>query len=144
MNLNENNVPERLLNVFLENYQKEKDAAIINLSSSFLEDNGQTYSYDVSDKLKLENKPPTYIKMTKVPKFGNIVVKKNGELIVLNEGDYVETAVFKNFIYDQGRENCSSLKYEKCKDSFSYVTFSEWIGKGSQKRSTIDIDPVSK
>jgi len=50
--------------------------------------------------LKLENEPPRYIKITKLPKYGNIVVKKQGKLIVLNEGDYIEAHVFKNFIYD--------------------------------------------
>jgi len=31
-----------------------------------------------------------------------------------------------------------------CKDNFSYVTFSQWIGKGPSQESVIDINPVSR
>lgn len=91
LNLSEYNVPERLLQIFLSNYQRNSDATRnqntisgdveegvaepINLSASFYQDIGPAYSYDVLDKAVQENKPPAYIKITKVPKYGNIVVK---------------------------------------------------------------------
>lgn len=33
---------------------------------------------------------------------------------------------------------------DKCQDSFSYVTMSEWVGKGPTQQSVISINPVSR
>lgn len=91
LNLGEYNVPQRLLQVFLSNYRggsddsrrtnlitgdvEEGTAEPINLSASFYNDIGPSYTYDVLDKASLETRPPAYIKITKVPEYGNIVVK---------------------------------------------------------------------
>jgi len=91
LNLGEYNVPQRLLQVFLSNYRgsstqtrnqnlltcniEDGNADPINLSASFYQDIGPSYSYDINDKAELEKKPPAYIKITKVPKYGNLVVK---------------------------------------------------------------------
>jgi len=56
----------------------------------------------------------------------------------------VQASIFKDFVYNQGEEACSVTNEEKCRDSFSYVTFSEWIGKGPQQESLININPVSR
>jgi hypothetical protein len=45
-------------------------------------------------------KPPNYVKITKTPLNGKLVVKKLGEWIVLNEGDLIETSMLKEFVYD--------------------------------------------
>jgi len=45
------------------------------LSAEFYEDIGPSYEYDVTDKIEVESNPPAYIKVTKIPKHGNIVVK---------------------------------------------------------------------
>ena len=91
LNLEEYNVPERLLQIFLSNYRggndserrvnlisgdaEEGTAEPINLSASFYQDIGPSYSYTVQDKAELESVPPAYIKITKAPKYGDIVVK---------------------------------------------------------------------
>jgi len=56
----------------------------------------------------------------------------------------VQTSIFEDFVYDQGKEACSTKNEEICKDSFSYITYSEWIGKGPQQESLININPVSR
>lgn len=66
LDLKQYNVPERLLQIFLSNYQRGSDAARrqnkiegdfeegvakpINLSASFFSDIGPAYTYDVEDK----------------------------------------------------------------------------------------------
>jgi len=160
LDLKQYNVPERLLQIFLSNYQRGTDGArrqnkiegdfeegadkAINLSASFFSDIGPAYTYDVEDKLRNENKPPAYIKITKTPKYGDLVVKKYGEQVVLNVGDIVETKIFKDFTYDQGKKTCNRDNLDKCQDSFSYVTMSEWVGKGPTQQSVISINPVSR
>lgn len=79
---------------------EEAVAEPINMSASFNESIGPSYEYDVSEKLNIENKPPAYIKITKTPHNGNIVVKQFGKQIVLNEGDMVHSEILKNFTYD--------------------------------------------
>lgn len=56
----------------------------------------------------------------------------------------MQTSIFKDFVYDQGEEACSTVNADKCRDSFSYITYSEWIGKGPQQESLININPVSR
>lgn len=84
------------------------------------------------DRLKLESAPPAYVQITRVPKHGSIIAKQWGKEVVLQKGDLVAASSFKNFVYDQGKDACSSTKKEKCKDSFAYITFSEWVGKGPE------------
>lgn len=160
LDLKQYNVPERLLQIFLSNYQRGSDAARrqnkiegdfeegvakpINLSASFFSDIGPAYTYDVEDKNQNENKPPAYIKITKIPKYGDLVVKKFGKQVVLNVGDIVEVKIFKDFTYDQGKKACNRDNMDKCQDSFSYVTMSEWVGKGPTQQSVISINPVSR
>lgn len=114
--MREYNVPERLLQIFLSNYQRnagttrrqnliageveEGAAEAINLSATFANDIGPAYSYDVVDKLKLDNAPPAYVQITRAPKHGSIVAKKRGEQVVLQKGDLVPASAFKNFVYD--------------------------------------------
>lgn len=123
---------------------EEGVAKPINLSASFFSDIGPAYTYDVEDKLRNEEKPPAYIKITRTPKYGDLVVKKYGEQVVLNVGDIVEVAVFKEFTYDQGKKACNTDNLDKCQDRFSYVTMSEWVGKGPTQQSVISINPVSR
>jgi len=92
LNLGEYDIPQRLMQIFLSNYKggvmeperranliegdvEEGTAEPINLSASFYQDIGPSYSYDVADKAEVEKKPPAYIKITKTPKYGSIVVK---------------------------------------------------------------------
>jgi len=98
----------------------------------------------MTERAEVEKKPPAYVKITKVPKHGNLVVKQRGQQVVLTEGDLVQTSIFKNFVYDQGRDVCSTKNEAKCQDSFSYVTYSEWVGKGPQQTSDIEINPISR
>lgn len=81
----------------------------------------------------LEQQPPAYVKITKTPKNGDLVVKKMGKQVVLNEGDMVESSVLKDFVYNQGKNVCNSDNEINCKDSFNYVSYGQWVGKGPQK-----------
>lgn len=96
------------------------------------------------DKLKLDSAPPAYVKITKLPKHGELIVNRYGSKVVLKKGDLVSAQTFKDFMYDQGKKVCSSETKEKCKDSFAYTTFSEWVGKGPQQSTQIMINPVSR
>lgn len=91
LNVLDYNVPQRLLQIFLSNYQIKSDgsrrqntiegnfeegvAKPIELSASFYQDIGPSYTYDITDKLVTDSKPPAYIKITKVPQNGDLVVK---------------------------------------------------------------------
>jgi hypothetical protein len=161
LSLFEEHVPERLLDVFIQNNNPgatgparmnnmieanveevsddieavegdvEEKAEAIQLSASFINP-GQGYEYNVQDISKIEQQVPTYIQITQVPQHGNLVIKKFGEEVVLNQGDFVETAQFKNFTYDQQgmATSCGTGQADKCKDTFSYMTFGQWVGKG--------------
>lgn len=118
----EEHVPERLLDVFIQNNnqggssgsitnnlieavieesidEEDNEAESVQLSASFV-NSEDGYEYNIKDLDDIENKEPTFIQITKVPQHGNIVVKRFGEHVVLNQGDFVETEQFKNFTYD--------------------------------------------
>jgi hypothetical protein len=61
----------------VEEDEEEEEAEAINLSASFV-NRGKGYEYNINDIESIENKTPTYIQITKVPKHGNIIVKKFG------------------------------------------------------------------
>lgn len=84
------------------------------------------------------------MKITKTPKNGDLVVKKLGKQVVINEGDMVEASILKDFVYNQGENVCNTENEANCKDSFNYVSYGEWVGKGPQQQSTIKINPVSR
>ena len=114
------------------------------MSASFFSDIGPSYEYDIEEISKLEEKPPTYVKITKTPKNGDLVVKKMGKQVVLNEGDMVHSSILKDFVYNQGKNVCNTENETNCKDTFNYVSYGEWVGKGPQQQSTIKINPVSR
>ena len=68
-------------------------AAPILLSTSFSTGYGQSYDYDVHDLKHIVNSRPSYIKITKTPINGELVVKKLGQNVVLQEGDVVEASM---------------------------------------------------
>jgi len=76
----------------------------------------------------LINKAPTYIKITRTPRNGELVVKKMGEQVVLNEGDLIETSMLKNFVYNQGHKGCGTENQAACTDNFNYIPYGEWVG----------------
>jgi hypothetical protein len=93
------------------------------LSATFFEDIGEAYEYNLGEISMLEQQPPAYVKITKTPKNGDLVVKKMGKQVVLNEGDMVESSVLKDFVYNQGKNVCNSDNEINCKDSFNYVSY---------------------
>jgi len=115
------------------------------LSASFTKP-GTGYEYDINDIKKVEDEVPKYIQITRVPQHGNIVVKKSGEQVVLNQGDFIETASFKNFTYDQQgmSTTCGEYQQMRCKDTFSYVTYGQWTGQGSIQQSQIKLNPFEE
>lgn len=114
-----------------EEEEEEEEAEAVQLSASFVNP-GQGYEYNINDVQEIEKNVPTYIQITRVPQHGNIVVKKLGQQVVLNQGDLIETDSFKNFTYhQQGLISPCGEKYKtRCKDSFSYVTYGQWVGQG--------------
>jgi hypothetical protein len=62
---------------------------------------GYPYHYNVTDKAKIELKPPAAIKITEVPKRGNMKMKANGKEKVLQVGDVVPAEQMDSFTYDQ-------------------------------------------
>jgi len=79
---------------------------------------------------KLTDQAPSYIKITRTPQNGELVVKRMGNQVVLNEGDLVESSILKNFVYNQGHDGCSTDNQGACIDQFNYVPIGEWVGKG--------------
>lgn len=163
LSLNEENVPQRLLDVFIKNTEgsgkavrnvlaveevqeeKEEEAEMIQLSASFT-NSGKGYEYDVNDLKNIEDAVPTYIQITQAPKHGNLVVKKFGQDVALNQGDFIETEHFKNFTYNQAgvSTSCGELHEERCKDAFSYRTFGQWVGQGNVQLTDIKLDPFKE
>lgn len=119
-------VPEKLLQVFLSNYQPARranakssekevikaevpevkeggEAEPVNLSTTFEKEMGTVYSYELDEKVKQDRMPPSAIEIRKVPKKGKIITKTNdGSTRELKVGDIVSTEELKSFKYDQG------------------------------------------
>ena len=111
LNVFEEHVPPRLLDVFIKNKappspkkpstllieatieektddadgddDKEEKAEAINLSASFVNPE-KGYEYNINDIETIERKAPAYVQITKVPQHGNLVIKKFGNQVVLN------------------------------------------------------------
>lgn len=113
------------------------------LSTTFEQDIGVDYNYDVEDKLKQDTLPPSSIQINELPKNGKILTTEHdGTIRELKVGDIVSTDSLKNFSYDQGSELCGTDNEEKCSDSFKYTTMSSWIGAGVESESMINLTPI--
>jgi hypothetical protein len=141
LNLSENNIPEKLLEAYLNNYRivnapntlisenvieeniEEGAAEAIMLSTSFNTGFGKSYDYNIKDLRNVVNNTPTYVKITKTPINGELIVKKLGQNVVLQAGDIVEASMLKEFIYDQGTEVCTAENQGRCTDGFSYIPY---------------------
>lgn len=88
------------------------------------------YQYELSDLKHVVKTPPSFVKITRVPRNGNLIVKKLGEWIALREGDLIETDMLNSFVYDQGDEVCTINNKDRCDDQFSYIPYGEWTGRG--------------
>lgn len=165
LNLAEYNVPERLLQIFLSNYRGQSPAGEeaanrvtnlveehiedgtaepINLSATFSSDIGPSYEYNLGEMSHLNEAPPSYIKITRTPRNGELVVKRMGKEVVLSEGDLIESSMLKEFSYQQGHEGCTAENLGACHDDFNYVPYGEWVGMGNFQETKIQINPVSR
>lgn len=93
LNLQEDNVPERLLQLYLNNYkipsrkesdttpdkitnvvetniEEEGEAEAIQLSNAFSSSDNASYQYHLGDLKDIIKRPPTYVKITRVPQHG--------------------------------------------------------------------------
>ena len=133
--------PQRSVNVVEENIEEGDEAETINLKAYF-QPTHDTYNYEIADVKSVVQEPPAFVKITKVPTKGKIVVKKMGEWVVLNKGDLIESSMLEDFIYDQGESVCSLEDQTRCDDEFSYVPYGEWVGYGEYQKTEINITPV--
>jgi hypothetical protein len=42
----------------------------------------------------------------------------------------IESAMLKDFVYDQGDSVCSEQDQTRCDDHISYIPYGEWVGHG--------------
>jgi hypothetical protein len=73
--------PQRMSNVVVETVE-EQSAETIQLKATF-QSSYDTYDYQVSDVKSSVKDTPAFVKITKVPSNGSIVVQKQGEWVVL-------------------------------------------------------------
>lgn len=113
------------------------------MQATFKPDLETPFVYKWEDIKNVVTSPPKYVKITKTPENGKLVVKKYGKWTVLNNGDLIETSMLKEFIYDQDKETeCSEEDKSKCNDKFSYIPYGEWEGKGNYQKTVIKFNPV--
>lgn len=117
LNLQDNNVPDRLLQRYLNNFSgnkkpeskalvetevtettveetvEEGKVEAIQLSTTFSTGYGKSYDYHIADLKDIVRGKPTYIKITRTPLNGELVVKRLGQNVVLQAGDVVETSM---------------------------------------------------
>jgi hypothetical protein len=96
LNLEENNIPDKLLQIYLNNYrmtsasnsdpseksllvveetiEENDEAEAINLSTVFGPTENLSYQYNIDELKDIVKSPPTYVKITKVPAYGKIAV----------------------------------------------------------------------
>lgn len=125
----------------VEETVEEQSAETIQLKATF-QSSYDTYDYQVSDLKSSVKDTPAFVKITKVPSNGSIVVQKQGEWVVLQEGDMIESAMLKDFVYDQGDSVCSEQDQTRCDDQFSYIPYGEWVGYGDYQKTEIKLTPV--
>lgn len=119
LNIEEHNIPERLLQVYLRNYRnptqgsantlledsvvedtvEEGEAEPINLSASFSSGLNMSYDYKISDLKDVVKNTPSYVKITKAPRNGQLVIKRLGQEIAVQEGDVVAANMLNEFMY---------------------------------------------
>ena len=129
----------------IEQEVEETSAEPIQLSAVFDEPLGVNYIYNVTDKAKLDNEPPAAIQITELPKNGKILTKKvEGDTRELKVGDFISTEELNEFQYDQDDKICTKENKENCEDSFSYITYSSWVGEGPESEAQISLKPVAK
>lgn len=117
----------------------------IKLSAAFDEPLGVNYKYNVTEKARLDNEPPASIEITELPKNGKILTKKiDGNTRELKIGDFISTEELNEFQYDQDDKICTKDTKENCEDSFSYITYSSWVGQGPEAEAQINLKPVPK
>lgn len=96
LNLSENNVPDKLLEAYLNNYKisnlpnnlitenvieetiVEGTTEAIMLSTAFNTGFGKSYDYNIKDLKNIVKSRPSYVKITRTPINGELVVKKLG------------------------------------------------------------------
>jgi hypothetical protein len=155
LNLSENNVPDKLLEAYLNNYRitnapntlisentieetiEEGATEAIMLSTSFNTGFGKSYDYNIKELRNIVKSKPTYVKITRTPINGELIVKKLGQNVVLQAGDIVEASMLNEFMYDQGAEVCTAENQGRCTDGFSYIPYGEWTGLGEYQRTKI-------
>jgi hypothetical protein len=114
----------------IEETIEEGTAEAILLSASFSSSNGHSYNYNINDLKDIVKNKPTYVKITRTPINGELIVKKLGQNVVLQVGDVIEATMLKEFMYYQGGEVCTSQNQGGCNDGFSYIPYGEWVGTG--------------
>lgn len=162
LNLEEDSVPDRVLQLYLNNFRansnppstaaiaetvveetvEEGTAEAILLSTTFSSGYGNSYNYEMSDLRDVVRNRPSYIKITRTPINGEIVVKKLGQNVVLQAGDVIETSMLEEFLYDQGSDVCTAENLGRCTDGFSYIPYGEWVGTGDYQKTSIRISPT--
>ena len=65
-----------------------------------------------------------------------------GQERVLEVGDVVSAQSLKSVTYDQGTDGCSLENEASCEDTFSFIPFSSWAGRGVESESFINLTPV--
>ena len=105
---------------------KLEKAEPIMLSAKFDDSPIEPYKYQLPDKLKVDDKPPSAIKITRLPKKGTMKTKAHGKDKVLQVGDIVPAGDMDSFVYDQPTDECTTDKLQNCEDTFSFVPLSSW------------------
>jgi len=128
----------------IEGEVADGEAEPVNLSASFEQNIGTRYQFNVRDKLRQDQAPPSAIQIERLPKHGKMLVTEHdGTVRELKVGDIVSTELMANFKYDQGENICSSENKALCEDKFQYTTMSSWVGTGMESEAQIKLTPVA-
>ena len=65
-----------------------------------------------------------------------------GKEKILEVGDIIPSESLEEMNYNQENEKCSNLNQDACKDSFSFIPLSSWMGEGYVSHSIIKLKPV--
>lgn len=106
--------------------KKLQEAEPIQLAAKF-ENAPNRFHYELPDKVEIDTKPPTAIKITKLPSKGIMKAKfHNGEEKIFGVGDVVPAEIMDNLVYDQETDECTLENKDNCQDTFSYIPLSSW------------------
>ena len=77
------------------------EAEPVLLHASFDHNLGTKYHYNIKDKIKSDQAPPSAIKIEKLPNHGKIVITEHdGTPRELNVGDVISTKLMASFKYE--------------------------------------------